>query len=86
MLSVLIGGIFCFDEYKQREAVVKKRQAIKLFPYAVLVTLLSRIRQIYMAYYFIGLDKSGYQVYIFLISPRKHMLWVLIRSASARRF
>ena len=35
---------------------------------------------------FIGLDKSGYQVYIFLNSPRKHMLWVLIRSASARRF
>ena len=34
----------------------------------------------------IGLDKSGYQVNIFLISPRKHMLWVLIRSASARRF
>ena len=29
----------------------------------------------------IGLDKSGYQVNIFLISPRKHMLWVLIRSA-----
>ena len=34
----------------------------------------------------IGLDKSGYQVYIFLISPQKHMLWVLIRSASPRRF
>ena len=26
---------------------------------------------------FIGLDKSGYQVNSFLISPRKHMLWVL---------
>ena len=25
----------------------------------------------------IGLDKSGYQVNIFLISPRKHTLWVL---------
>ena len=24
---------------------------------------------------FIGLDKSGYQVSIFLICPRKHMLW-----------
>ena len=34
----------------------------------------------------IGLDKSGYQVNIFLISPQKHMLWVFIRSASARRF
>ena len=34
----------------------------------------------------IGLDKSGYQVNIFLISPRKHMLWVLIRSASLSRF
>ena len=34
----------------------------------------------------IGLDKSGYQVNIFLISRRKHMLLVLIRSASARRF
>ena len=32
----------------------------------------------------IGLDKSTYQVNIFLISPRKHMFWVLIRSASAR--
>ena len=31
----------------------------------------------------IGLDKSGYQVNTFLISRRKHMLWVLIRSASA---
>ena len=34
----------------------------------------------------IGLDKGGCPVNIFLISPRKHMLWVLIRSASARRF
>ena len=32
----------------------------------------------------IGLDKGGYPVNIFLISPRKHMLWVLIRSASWR--
>ena len=31
------------------------------------------------------LDKSGYQDNIFLISPL-NMLWVLIRSASARRF
>ena len=30
----------------------------------------------------IGLDKSGYKVNIFLISPQKHMLWVLVRSAS----
>ena len=29
---------------------------------------------------FIGLDKSGYQVHVFLISSRKHMVWVLIRS------
>ena len=34
----------------------------------------------------IGLDKSGYQVNGFLISRWKYMLWVLIRSASARRF
>ena len=34
----------------------------------------------------IGLDKSGYQVISFLISRPKHMLWVLIRSASPRRF
>ena len=34
----------------------------------------------------IGLDKSGCQVNIFLIYPQKHMLWVLIRSASARCF
>ena len=29
-------------------------------------------------------DKMGYQVNIFLISPRKHKLWVFIRSASFR--
>ena len=34
----------------------------------------------------IGLDKGGYPVNIFLISPWKHMLWVLIWSALARRF
>ena len=34
----------------------------------------------------IGLDKGGYPVNIFVISPRKHMLWVLIRSASAYVF
>ena len=37
----------------------------------------------------IGLDKSGYQVNIFLISPQKHMLWSSLeapRRASARRF
>ena len=28
-----------------------------------------------------SLDKSGYQVNSFLVSRRKHMLWVLIRSA-----
>ena len=33
----------------------------------------------------IGLDKGGYPVNIFLISPRKHV-WVLIRSASVRCF
>ena len=35
---------------------------------------------------FIGLVKGGYPVNIFLISPQKHMLWVLIRSASLRCF
>ena len=30
----------------------------------------------------IGLDKGGYHVNIFLISPWKHMLWVFIRGAS----
>ena len=34
----------------------------------------------------IGLDKSGYQVYIFLIFPQKHMLGVLIRSTSQYMF
>ena len=32
--------------------------------------------------YNIDLDKGGYLVNIFLIIARKHMLWVLIRSAS----
>ena len=30
----------------------------------------------------IGLYRSGYQVNICLISPQKHMLWVLLRSTS----
>ena len=34
----------------------------------------------------IGLGKSGYRVNSFLISRQKHMLWVLIRSASSRHF
>ena len=34
----------------------------------------------------IATDKRGFPHNIFLISPRKHMLWVLIRSASVRRF
>ena len=32
----------------------------------------------------IDLDKRGYQANSFLISRQKHMLWVLIRSASVR--
>ena len=35
---------------------------------------------------FIGLDKKRYEVNIFLISPQKHVFWVLIRSASVRCF
>ena len=31
-------------------------------------------------------DKREYQINIFLISPQKHMLWVLIRSISVRCF
>ena len=38
------------------------------------------------AYVSIATDKRGYPHKIFLISRRKHMLWVLIRSASMRRF
>ena len=34
----------------------------------------------------LGPYKRGYQHNIFPITPQKHMLWVLIRSASARRF
>ena len=37
-------------------------------------------------HYYISLDKSGYQVNIFLISQQKHMLWVLIRSTLERFF
>ena len=35
---------------------------------------------------FIATDKREYPHNIFLISQRKHMLWVLIRSTSLRRF
>ena len=31
-------------------------------------------------------DKREYQLHIFLISTQKHMLWLLIRSASVRCF
>ena len=31
-------------------------------------------------------DKSGCQENIFLISPRKHILWIHIRSSSVRYF
>ena len=34
----------------------------------------------------VATGKRGYPHNIFLISPRKHMLWVLIRSASPRHF
>ena len=34
----------------------------------------------------IATDKRGYPHNIFLISPQKHMLWVLIRSTSPKRF
>ena len=34
----------------------------------------------------IAIDKRGYPHNIFLISQRKHMLWVLIRSTSVRLF
>ena len=35
---------------------------------------------------YIPLDKRGYQVNSFLISPWKHMLWVLIGSTALRPF
>ena len=35
---------------------------------------------------YIAIDKRGYPHNIFLISQRIHTLWVLIRSASLRRF
>ena len=34
----------------------------------------------------ISLDKNGYQVNIFLISPQKHMLWVLIKRAKPNEY
>ena len=40
----------------------------------------------YLELWYIGLDKSEYQVNSFLITGQKHMLWVLIRSASLRCF
>ena len=44
------------------------------------------LQGIYKQMQYIGLDKSGYQVNIFLISPQKPMLWIFIRSALARHF
>ena len=39
-----------------------------------------------MKRYVVALDGRGTYMTIFLYSPRKHMLWVLIRSASVRCF
>ena len=39
-------------------------------------------RVVELSNFYIGLDKSGYQVSIFLISPQKHMLWVLLMSTT----
>ena len=33
-----------------------------------------------------AVEKNDIQINIFFISPRKHTLWLLIRSTSARRF
>ena len=38
----------------------------------------------YLLVYFFSFHPKG--IDIFVISPRKHMLWALIRSASPRRF
>ena len=49
-------------------------------------TLLDRLQSDRFNTYIIAPDKRGYPHIIFLICAGKYMLWVLIRSASARRF
>ena len=68
----------CFHGEKKNVSTfhLKKKKSEAYLEYEIYFTIFVTI----------GLDKSGYQVNIFLISPQKHMLWVLIRSALARRF
>ena len=54
-------------------------QPAHLPPWSVFVACLQKLATVEI---YIGLDKSAYQVSSFLISAQKHMLWVLIRSAS----
>ena len=70
--------IECNGHYRVYQwcAIVRLRRMICMFTW--FVTIIGSV--------YIGLDKMGYHVNIFLVSPWKHMLWVLIRSASARRF
>ena len=49
------------------------------------VTML-RVKKVYDPLLFVRCFFQSKSIDIFLISPRKHMLWVLIRSASARHF
>ena len=62
---------------------LKKKKKKKKIKYCLLVFACT-VMEVNIAS--IGLDKSGYQVNSFLISQQKHMLRVLIRSASLRRF
>ena len=80
--------------FKQRETIwlnVSRKQDSKFhanclqwqqFAWNFKTYFLGKIRKI-LKISDIGLDKSEYQVNCFLISHRKHMLWVLIRSALA---
>ena len=57
---------------------------------AVFSHMASRVNRTVCCFFCLGAhiatDKRGYPHTIFLISRQKHMLWVLIRSASPRRF
>ena len=76
--------MICLNNCDRKAKILDLNQTA-LCPYCLLKPVCLNVQGNYCVN-FIGLDKSGYQVNKFLFSQRKHMLWVLIRSASANEY
>ena len=64
----------CRKTYHNLSDLDFRGSAVKQIPSVYALKLNKKIKGLYIA-----TDKRGYPHNIFLISPRKHMLWVLIR-------